>query len=204
MFIKINENLILCIQNYKNEQAPRYISKNLSENIKLFTKISLHYEKKFGAKKQYIHKEKSYINVLTLSPNNFYNYAKNHDKYRPYMSKFVYDSYQIYNMLMLEETEELAKKYKWIKTSKLESRYHNIGTKKYVNKKYLVKDFHKGYLEAIYDEKGKLVFDGINDGTYNHYFYQHMCHNLDFFWWLLHGVYGKNKLTFCDRVKIII
>ncbi len=69
------------------------------------------------------------------------------------------------------------------------------------NKVYLHKDGHK---EAVYDEAGKIVKDGINDGSYNyaHPVEQPLKHfNRDILPWLLWGASRSDPTSVEERLE---
>lgn len=68
------------------------------------------------------------------------------------------------------------------------------------NQVFLHKD---GHIEAVYDDKGKLVQDGINDGSYNyaHPIKEPLKHfNRDILPWILWGSSEKDPTTVEERL----
>ncbi|MDF2699695.1 MAG: hypothetical protein K0Q49_1251 [Haloplasmataceae bacterium] len=201
MILKITDDIVLEIRGNRNNFSISYINDNLIYLLPLFIEI-IEFNKKYISK-YYDRLTKKYFNFLTLAPYDFYIFAQaNFNNSRLLITQTEYYAYQLYNLLLLPETEEVAIKEKWQKQNEMDSRFHNMGTGGYKNKKYLLKDIHNGYLEAVYNEDGKIVLDHINDGTYNLY-HKSSLHSIDIILWLMYGVLSYDLFSMNQRVTIL-
>ena len=95
--------------------------------------------------------------------------------------------------------EEIEMVWRWLANTSENSIHQLRGQTG--NKFYLHKDGHK---EAVYDSEGKLVKDGINDGSYNyaHPVQEPLKHfNQDILPWILMGSSRKDPTTVNERIE---
>ena len=192
MNITMGDGVQVRLEGYKNEVAPEVIKKQLEEGYFPVVKKVAKYVKK---------KRKSSNELILLTPEDFYQYGRK-KRFKLLISKDVYDSFQIFNMLSIPG-DEAEVRDNWRLFSEIGTRFHNIGMKGFINRKYTTKDAYGGYLEVIFNQKGELVFDGINDATYNLYDAGTWGHKYDVVLWILHGVGGQNELTLCERIRVL-